>query len=132
MRTAPSWSVAIPAEDRLVQAINPPLRRALLSALLFPAAGCAMARTNPTKPVALAATYGLQIVTRPELPVKTLQEFIAYARSRPGKLSYGSSGMGSGAHFAGEYFKSLTSTYLVHIPYKSTSGALTDIAGGLL
>jgi tripartite-type tricarboxylate transporter receptor subunit TctC len=83
-------------------------------------------------PVALAATYGLQIVTRPELPAKTLQEFIAYARSHPGKLSYGSSGMGSGAHFAGEYFKSLTGTYLVHIPYKSTSGALTDIAGGLL
>ncbi len=77
-------------------------------------------------PVGLSATYGLQIVTRKDLPVNTLPEFIAYARKNPGKLSYGSAGIGSGAHFAGEYFKSLTGTYLVHIPYKSTSAALAS------
>jgi tripartite-type tricarboxylate transporter receptor subunit TctC len=66
------------------------------------------------------------------LPANTLQEFIAYARKNPGKLSYGSSGFGSGAHFGGEYFKSLTGTFIVHIPYKSTTAALNDVAGGTL
>jgi tripartite-type tricarboxylate transporter receptor subunit TctC len=83
-------------------------------------------------PVSLSAVYGLQIVTRKDIPAATLQEFIAYAKKNPGKLSYGSAGMGSGSHFAGEYFKSLTGTFLVHIPYKSTTGALNDVAGGLV
>jgi tripartite-type tricarboxylate transporter receptor subunit TctC len=83
-------------------------------------------------PVSMAATYGLQVVTNTRLPVNSLPEFIAYAKKNPGKLSYGSAGPGSGAHFAGEFFKSLTGTYIVHVPYKSTSGALSDVAGGLL
>ncbi|HEY8358859.1 MAG TPA: tripartite tricarboxylate transporter substrate-binding protein [Ramlibacter sp.] len=83
-------------------------------------------------PVGLSATYGLQVVTRKDTPANTLQEFVAYARKNPGKLSYGSAGIGSGSHFAGEYFKSLTGTFLVHIPYKSTTGALNDVAGGLV
>jgi tripartite-type tricarboxylate transporter receptor subunit TctC len=83
-------------------------------------------------PVSLSATYGLQIVTATKVPASTLQEFIAYAKKNPGKLSYGSSGLGSGAHFAGEYFKSLTGTYIVHIPYKSTVAAAADVAGGIL
>ncbi|MEY2685271.1 MAG: hypothetical protein RJA09_2415 [Pseudomonadota bacterium] len=83
-------------------------------------------------PVNLVATYGLQIVTGQTVPVNSLGEFIAHARKQPGRLSYGSAGMGSGSHFAGEYFKSLTQTHLVHIPYKSTTGALTDVAGGQL
>lgn len=81
-------------------------------------------------PVGLLATYGLAIAVSTSVPAQTLQEFIAYARSQPGKLSYGSSGPGSGSHFAGEYFKTLTGTYLVHIPYKSTAAALNDVAGG--
>jgi tripartite-type tricarboxylate transporter receptor subunit TctC len=64
--------------------------------------------------------------------VNTLQEFVAYAQKNPGKLSYGSSGPGSGTHFAGEYFKLLTRTHMVHIPYKSTSAAAADVAAGLL
>jgi tripartite-type tricarboxylate transporter receptor subunit TctC len=83
-------------------------------------------------PVSMTATYGLQVVTKKDLPATTLAEFIAYARKNPGKLSYGSAGMGSGSHFAGEYFKSLTGTFLVHIPYRSTAGALNDVAGGQL
>jgi len=62
--------------------------------------------------------------------VKTLREFIDYARKNPGKLSYGSAGPGSGAHLGGELFKSLTGTHLVHIPYRSTSNALADVAAG--
>lgn len=83
-------------------------------------------------PVNLVATYGLQILTSNALPVNSLGEFVAHVRKNPGRLSYGSAGMGSGSHFAGEYFKSLTKTHLVHIPYKSTTGALTDVAGGQL
>ena len=92
-------------------------------------------RFDPAKalaPVSMMATYGLQIVTRSSLSTNTLPEFIAYAKKNPGKLSYGSAGVGSGAHFAGEYFKSLTGTFLVHIPYRSTSGAVADVAGGML
>jgi tripartite-type tricarboxylate transporter receptor subunit TctC len=90
---------------------------------------------DPTKalaPVGMAATYSLQIVTATRFPVNTLPEFIAYAKKNPGKLSYGSAGVGSGTHFAGEYFKALSGTFLVHIPYKSTTGALNDVAGGQL
>ena len=90
---------------------------------------------DPTKalaPVSMISTYGLQMLVRKDLPANNLPEFIDYAKKNPGKLSYGSAGMGSGTHFAGEYFKSLTGTFLVHIPYKSTNGALNDVAGGLL
>jgi tripartite-type tricarboxylate transporter receptor subunit TctC len=83
-------------------------------------------------PVSMSATYGLQIVTSNKIPVNSLAEFITYAKKSPGKLSYGSAGVGSGTHFAGEYFKALTGTFLVHIPYKSTNGALNDVAGGQL
>jgi tripartite-type tricarboxylate transporter receptor subunit TctC len=83
-------------------------------------------------PVGTAATYGLQIVTSFNVPANTLPELIAYAKARPGKLSYGSSGVGSGSNFAGEYMKSLTGTFIVHVPYKSTAAALNDVAAGLL
>jgi tripartite-type tricarboxylate transporter receptor subunit TctC len=83
-------------------------------------------------PVGMLASYGLSLVVANALPVKSLPELVAYARSHPGKLSYGSSGPGSGTHFLGEYFKSLTGTFIVHIPYRSTAGALNDVAGGTL
>lgn len=83
-------------------------------------------------PVNMTATYSLQILTRKDSPAVSLTDFIAHAKKHPDKLSYGSAGVGSGAHFAGEYFKSLTGTSLVHVPYKSTNGALNDVAGGML
>lgn len=83
-------------------------------------------------PVALVGTYGLPVVVSARLPVNTLGEFIAHARKNPGQLSYGSAGMGSGAHFAGEFFQRLTGTEMVHVPYKSTSAAIIDVAGGVL
>ena len=61
--------------------------------------------------------------------VKTLPELVAYARSHPGKLSASS---GPGRHpFLGEYFKSLTGTFINHIPYRSTAAALNDVAAGV-
>lgn len=81
-------------------------------------------------PVGIASVYPIAMVINAALPVKTLREFIDYARKNPGKLSYGSAGPGSGAHLGGELFKALTGTYLVHIPYRSTSSALTEVAAG--
>ena len=81
-------------------------------------------------PVGLLASYGLAVVVANTVPATTLQELVALAKKQPGKFSYGSSGPGSGSHFMGEYFKSLTGTFIVHIPYRSTSAALTDVAGG--
>lgn len=81
-------------------------------------------------PVGVASVYPIAMVINAALPVKTLREFIDYARKNPGKLSYGSAGPGSGAHLGGELFKALTGTYLVHIPYRSTASALTEVAAG--
>ena len=81
-------------------------------------------------PVGIASVYPIALVVNAALPVKTLQEFIDYARKNPGKLTYGSAGPGSGAHLGGELFQSLTGTQLVHIPYRSTSSALTEVAAG--
>lgn len=65
-----------------------------------------------------------------DAPFKTAKELIAYARANPGKVSFGSSGNGSAAHLTNELLKSLTKTYMVHIPYRGAVPALTDLMGG--
>ena len=83
-------------------------------------------------PVAAAARIVLFLVVRPELPVKNVQEFLAYLKAHPGKLSYGSAGNGSGLHLAGEMLKSQAGVYAVHIPYRGASLALQDLLAGQL
>ncbi len=83
-------------------------------------------------PVSLLATYGVPIISSNSIPASTLQEFVDYAKKNPGKLSYGSAGIGSAVHFFGEYFKILTGTSMEHVPYKSTSEALTAVVRGEL
>jgi tripartite-type tricarboxylate transporter receptor subunit TctC len=81
-------------------------------------------------PVALIATsFNIAVVT-PKLPVKSIAELVAYAKANPGKLSYGSYGVGTSAHLAGELFKSLAHVDLVHVPYKGSAPAITDLLGG--
>lgn len=63
-------------------------------------------------------------------PFKTVAEFVAYAKKNPGKLTYSSGGNGSAAHIATEYFKLLTGTNMMHIPYKGTAPAIVDLIGG--
>ena len=70
------------------------------------------------------------LVVNPGLPAKTVQEFIALAKAQPGKLNYGSGGNGTNTHLAGELFKSLTGTSIVHIPYKGAAAVTTDLMGG--
>lgn len=72
----------------------------------------------------------LVLVAHPALPASTLQALIKDARAKPGKLNYASSGPGTPYHMAGELFKSMAGVYLVHIPYRGSSGARTDVIGG--
>jgi tripartite-type tricarboxylate transporter receptor subunit TctC len=72
----------------------------------------------------------LVLVANPALPASNLNELLKLAQSRPGKLNYASSGPGTPYHMAGELFKSMSGVYLVHIPYRGSSGARTDVIGG--
>jgi len=64
------------------------------------------------------------------LPVKTVEEFIAYCKANPGKINMASSGSGTSVHLSGELFKSMTGCDMVHVPYKGAGPALTDLMGG--
>ena len=71
-------------------------------------------------------------VVHPDVPVKNLKEFIAYAKSRPGQLNYGSAGNGSAGHLAFEYLKMVSETFVLHVPYRGTGPMLTDLMSGRL
>jgi tripartite-type tricarboxylate transporter receptor subunit TctC len=76
-------------------------------------------------------TSGMNLLAvRPSLPVKSVHELIDYARSNPGKLSFGSSGNGTTMQLSGELFKQMTGTRMVHIPYKAVQQALTELISG--
>ena len=81
-------------------------------------------------PVASLINSELVMVVQPSVGVNTLQEFIALAKSKPGALNYASSGVGSNYHMAGELFKNLTGTNILHVPYKGSAGARNDIISG--
>jgi len=72
----------------------------------------------------------LVLVAHPALPASSLGDLLRDAKARPGKLNYASSGPGTPYHMAGELFKSMAGVYLVHIPYRGSSGARTDVLGG--
>lgn len=72
----------------------------------------------------------LILAAHPSVPANNVREVLKAAKERPGKLNYASSGTGTPYHMAGELFKSMSGTYLVHIPYKGSSGARTDLLGG--
>ena len=81
-------------------------------------------------PVGQASTGHYIFIVHPSLPVSSVREFIALARSRPGQLNYGSGGNGNSTHLAAEYFKSLAKIDVVHVPYKGSGPALTDLVAG--
>ena len=81
-------------------------------------------------PVAWVARVPNVLVVHPGVPAKTTQELVALGKSRPGQLNYGSGGNGSAANLATEYFKLQTGTSLLHIPYRGTVPATTDLLGG--
>lgn len=81
-------------------------------------------------PLALLAATPFALVVTPELPVTSVRELIAHARAAPGKLSYASTGVGTPHHLGMELFKSLTSTDMVHVPYRGSVPGLTDTSTG--
>jgi tripartite-type tricarboxylate transporter receptor subunit TctC len=81
-------------------------------------------------PVARTAMQPLALLVNPKVPVTTLKEFIDYARARPGQINYGSAGNGGISHLVPEMFKTATGLYLVHIPYRGSAPAFTDLMAG--
>jgi len=103
--------------DASAFAVNPSMRR-----LSF----------DPLKdfiPISLVATAANILVVPPNAPYKSVQEFLAYARAHPGKLTFASAGAGSGSHLAGELLNARAGIDLMHVPYKGGAPALTDVMG---
>lgn len=80
--------------------------------------------------VALLATSPFILVVHPGVPARSLQELLALARAKPGTLNYGSAGVSSSLHMTGELFRHVTGVNIVHVAYKGTALALTDLLGG--
>ncbi|PUE13388.1 LacI family transcriptional regulator [Limnohabitans sp. WS1] len=81
-------------------------------------------------PVARTAMQPLALLVNPRVPANTLQEFVAYAKDRPGQINYGSAGNGGSSHLVPEMFKSATGLFMVHIPYRGSAPAFTDLMAG--
>ncbi len=82
--------------------------------------------------VAMVGVIPSVLTLHPSLPPQSVKEFIAYARERPGKLVYGSAGSGSATHLSTVLFNTMTGTSMVHVPYKGSAPALTDLLAGQL
>jgi tripartite-type tricarboxylate transporter receptor subunit TctC len=81
-------------------------------------------------PVASISRFPLVMVVNPSVPAKTVPEFIAYAKANPGKINFGSGGIGTSPHVAGELFKMMTGVDLVHVPYRGAAPAVADLLAG--
>ena len=81
-------------------------------------------------PIARTAMQPLALLVNPQLPVNSLKDFIAYAKAKPGQVNYGSAGNGGISHLVPEMFKNATGLFMVHIPYRGSAPAFTDLMGG--
>ena len=81
-------------------------------------------------PVSGLIDFPLVLVVSPSIPARTVAEFVAYAKENPGKISMASFGTGSTSHVAGELFKTMTGSHMVHVPYRGEAPALTDLIAG--
>ena len=81
-------------------------------------------------PITLVASVQNVLVLNPAVPANNLKELIAYAKARPGKLTYGSGGVGTQAHIGGEIFESMADMHLVHVAYKGVGDSVRDLLGG--
>jgi tripartite-type tricarboxylate transporter receptor subunit TctC len=81
-------------------------------------------------PISMVVEGHYVLVIRPALPIKSLKELVAYAKANPGKLNYGSGGIGTAPHLAGELLKSLAKIDIVHVPYKGANLAMIGVMGG--
>jgi tripartite-type tricarboxylate transporter receptor subunit TctC len=81
-------------------------------------------------PIGMIGNAPNSLVVHPSFPAKTVAELIAYAKANPDKVNFGSAGVGTASHVSGEYFATAAGIKLVHVPYKGTGPALTDLIGG--
>jgi tripartite-type tricarboxylate transporter receptor subunit TctC len=81
-------------------------------------------------PLTIAVRMPIALVVNPSLPVKNVQELLAYAKAHPGKVTYGSAGSGTSQHLAGELFKSMANVNLLHVPYRGGGPAMNDLLAG--
>ena len=81
-------------------------------------------------PVSLVASIPFALIVHPSLPAHSVKELVALAKTKPGALNFSSAGTGTSNHLAGELFKSMTGTFMVHIPYKGSAPALNDLIAG--
>jgi tripartite-type tricarboxylate transporter receptor subunit TctC len=86
--------------------------------------------TRDLDPIGMAATTPNVLVVNPSIPVKSVSELVAYIKSHPGTINFGSAGSGSTEHFSGELFRSMTGTDIMHVPYKGGSPMMNDLIGG--
>jgi len=100
-------------------AINPSVRRKLPYDTL-----------KDLEPVTQAAFQAYLLAIHPSVPAKDVKEFIALAKAKPGTLNFGSPGLGTGSHLAGELFRAMSGTDVVHVPYKGSGPALSDLVSG--
>jgi len=115
---------SIPDGYTLLATPAPPL---VINEHLYPKLGF---DPNGFVPVSVLAQASNALVVNSNVPASTLQELVSYAKSNPGQLKYASSGIGSTTHLAMELLKTLTGAEMVHIPYKASASALTDLLGG--
>jgi tripartite-type tricarboxylate transporter receptor subunit TctC len=104
-----------------------------ISALVINPVAASRPPYDPIKdfePISILGFSSSTFVVHPSLPVRDLKELIAYAKANPGKLSYGSSGVGSINHLSGELLKSLSGIDIPHVPYRGAGPAMTDLIGG--
>src|SRR5262245_46864816 len=86
--------------------------------------------TKELAPISLVAAPSYILVVNPSVPVKSAADIIAYAKANPGKLSFGSSGVGTASHLSGALFGQMAGVNLLHVPYRGTGPAVTDLLGG--
>jgi tripartite-type tricarboxylate transporter receptor subunit TctC len=81
-------------------------------------------------PISQVTSQGYVLVIHPKIPAKSVAEFVQYLKANPGKLNYGSSGIGSLIHMSGELFQIATGTKMIHVPFKGMGAAYTDLVAG--
>jgi tripartite-type tricarboxylate transporter receptor subunit TctC len=98
---------------------------------LAPAYALASFETSKAlEPVSILVVTALCVVVHPSVPATNLRDFVAYAKANPDRLSYASAGAGTMPHLAGELFKAVTGTAIVHVPYKGGGQAIGDLVNG--
>ena len=98
--------------------------------LMSSTAGITAKNVDRFEPITLVSASPYVVVVNARVPASNIRELIAYAKRNPGKLTFGSSGTGAASHLSAELFKSMAGVDMLHVPYKGTGQAVTDLVGG--